>query len=94
MGVLFETTMKIMILRELSNEKVFCKWLMSASTRWQNNFVKESRSDAGLTAAGTLCKQRDGGDTCYRIFYLFFKVHHNIFLVRSPQSGVICEYIC
>lgn len=59
-GVLFETTMKIVILRGLkarfagssSNEKIVCKWLTRVSTRWQNNVV--SRSDAGLTAACTL----------------------------------------
>lgn len=61
-GSVFETTMRMVIFEAVSSERVVFQCLMRASTRWQDNFAKESRNAAGLTAACTLSEQRDGGD--------------------------------
>lgn len=50
-GLVFETAMRIVIFEAVSSKRVVFKWLMRASTRWQDNFAKESRNAAGLTAA-------------------------------------------
>lgn len=57
--------------REWSDEKALRKWLMRASTRWQNKFVKEDRRVAGLAAVGMLSEQREDGGT-HNILSIFF----------------------
>lgn len=51
----------------------------------------ESMNIAGLAAVCTLNKGRMETDS--NILSIYFKVHQNIFLKCSPQSGIVNPYV-